>query len=109
MKASFQANPGSVVRFTLKSEELDILVTSAWGGPRWRWDVTLSAGVRPVFVASQLAAQRMVSAGRGLIVHISYWAAQKYIGNVLCVLVRAATDKIAADAVSPTSACKLRP
>ncbi len=95
---------------------LDILVNSAWGGyegmvengrftwpaPFWeqsnrRWDGMISAGVRAAFVASQFAARRMVPARHGLIVHLSYWAAQKYLGNVLYGLAKAATDKLAAD------------
>ena len=39
----------------------------------------------------------MVKARRGLIVHISSWAAQKYIGNLLYGLAKAATDKMASD------------
>ncbi len=57
----------------------------------------MMAGVRAAFVASQEAARLMVPANRGLIVHISYWAAQKYLGNVLYGLAKAATDKMAAD------------
>ncbi|MDH5315528.1 MAG: SDR family NAD(P)-dependent oxidoreductase [Gemmatimonadota bacterium] len=95
---------------------LDILVNSAWGGyenmvedgqftwpapfweqPLWRWDAMMTAGVRASFVASQYAARLMVPAGRGLIVHLSYWAARKYIGNMLYGVAKAATDKMAAD------------
>ena len=78
---------------------LDVLANSAWGGyermveggrftwplpfweqPRWRWDAMMTAGVRAAYVTSQLAAKRMVPARRGLIVNISFWAAQKHIG-----------------------------
>jgi len=95
---------------------LDILVNSAWGGyermvengrftwpdpfweqPRWRWDAMVTTGVRSAFVASQLAALRMVRERRGLIVHISSWAAQKSLGNVLYGVAKAATDKMATD------------
>jgi dehydrogenase/reductase SDR family member 1 len=95
---------------------LDVLVNSAWGGyenmvedgrftygdpfwqqPPWRWDAMMTAGVRAAFVASQHAARLMVSAGRGLIVNISFWAAQKYIGNALYGISKAATDKMTAD------------
>jgi len=95
---------------------IDHLVNNAWGGyermvedgrftwavpfweqPRWRWDAMISAGVRAAFVASQLAAARMVPAKRGVIVNISVWAAQKYIGNVLYGVAKAATDKLTAD------------
>jgi NAD(P)-dependent dehydrogenase (short-subunit alcohol dehydrogenase family) len=95
---------------------LDILVNVAWGGyermvedgrftwrapfweqPMWRWEAMVTAGVRAAFVASQHAARRMVPARRGLIVHISSWAAQKYGGNVMYGLAKAATDRMAAD------------
>ena len=96
--------------------QLDILVNVAWGGyermvedgrftfvapfweqPTWRWDAMVTAGVRAAFVASQHAARTMVQARRGLIVHISSWAAQKYVANTLYELSKAATDKMAAD------------
>jgi dehydrogenase/reductase SDR family member 1 len=95
---------------------LDILVNSAWGGyermvedgrftwgarfweqPRWRWDAMITAGARAAFVASQFAARRMVDRQKGLIVHISHWAAQKHIGNVLYGVAKAATDKMTSD------------
>lgn len=95
---------------------LDILVNVAWGGyermvedgrftwaapfweqPMWRWGAMVTAGVRAAFVASQHAARTMVPARRGLIVHISSWAAQKYGGNVIYGLAKAATDKMALD------------
>jgi NAD(P)-dependent dehydrogenase (short-subunit alcohol dehydrogenase family) len=57
----------------------------------------LTSGVRSAFVASQLAARGMVQARRGLIAHISSWAAQKYIGNVLYGVAKSATDKLASD------------
>ena len=95
---------------------LDILVNCVWGGyenmvengrftwpapfweqPRWRWDAMIGAGVRAAYVASQLAAPIMVSAHRGLIAHLSHWAAQKYSGNVVYGIAKAATDKMAAD------------
>ena len=95
---------------------LDVLVNSAWGGyermveegeftwprpfwqqSRWRWDAMMNAGVRAAFVASQLAARTMVESGSGLIVNISFWAAQKHIGNALYGCAKAATDKLTAD------------
>ena len=39
----------------------------------------------------------MVPAGRGLIVNVSSWAAQKYAGNVLYGVAKAATDKLTAE------------
>jgi len=96
---------------------IDILVNAAWGGyermveedgmftwpapfweqPVWRWDAMVTAGVRAAFVASQHAASCMITAGRGLIVHLSYWAAQKYMGNAIYGIAKAATDKMASD------------
>jgi dehydrogenase/reductase SDR family protein 1 len=95
---------------------LDHLVNNAWGGyermvedgrftwvlpfweqPRWRWDAMMTAGVRAAFIASQLAAQRMVAEKRGLIVNVSVWAAQKHSGNVPYGVSKAATDKLTAD------------
>ena len=56
-----------------------------------------AAGVRAHYVASQLAAPSMVSRRRGLIVNISFWAVQKYVGNVAYGVSKAATDKLTAD------------
>jgi NAD(P)-dependent dehydrogenase (short-subunit alcohol dehydrogenase family) len=95
---------------------IDILANCVWGGyermvedgrftwalpfweqPRWRWDAMFGAGVRAAFVASQFAAGMMVPASHGLIVHVSHWAAQKYLGSVLYGMSKAATDKMTAD------------
>jgi dehydrogenase/reductase SDR family protein 1 len=46
----------------------------------------------------------MVACRRGLIVNISFWAAQKHIGNVAYDVSKAATDKMTAD-----MAAELRP
>jgi len=95
---------------------LDVLVNVAWGGyermvedgrftwmlpfweqPAWRWDAMVTTGVRAAYVASQYAARLMVSARRGLIVHVSSWAGKKYGGNTVCGLAKAATDRMASD------------
>jgi NAD(P)-dependent dehydrogenase (short-subunit alcohol dehydrogenase family) len=96
---------------------LDILVNNAWGGyehidsadgeftwlkpfweqPRWRWDAMFQAGVRAAFVASAIAARVMIAQRSGLIVHISYWAGQTYMNNVIYGVSKAATDRLAAD------------
>lgn len=95
---------------------LDILVNVAWGGyermmedgrftwaapfweqPTWRWEAMVTVGVRVAYVASQHAARMMVQARRGLIVHISSWAAQKYIGSTVYGVSKAATDKMSWD------------
>src|SRR5262245_42832315 len=75
-----------------------------WEQPLWRWDAMFNAGVRAHYHASQLAASVMVVQRRGLIVNISFWAAQKHIGNVAYGVSKAATDKMTAD-----MAAELRP
>jgi NAD(P)-dependent dehydrogenase (short-subunit alcohol dehydrogenase family) len=95
---------------------IHILVNNVWGGyermvesgeftwprpfwqqPLWRWDAMFAAGARAHYHASQLAAPSMIAQGRGLIVNISSFAAQKYGGNVAYGVSKAATDKMAAD------------
>jgi len=95
---------------------LDVLVNNAWGGyenmveggqftwsqpfwlqPLWRWDAMMTVGVRGAFVAARFAARTMIAAHSGLIVNISFWAAQKHLGNVLYGCAKAATDKLTAD------------
>jgi dehydrogenase/reductase SDR family member 1 len=95
---------------------IDILVNNVWGGyermvedgnftwpkpfwdqPLWRWDLMFNAGVRAHYQASQLAAPAMIARRRGLIVNISFWAAQKHIGNVAYGVSKAATDKMTED------------
>ena len=105
-------------RIRAEQGRLDILVNNAWGGyeqmvdangrftwplPFWeqpavRWDLMLDAGVRAAFIASQHAARQMVADRRGLIVNISFWAAQKYLRNVIYGIAKAATDKLTVDA-----------
>jgi len=53
-----------------------------WKQPLWRWDAMFAAGVRAYYVASARAARTMVEQDSGLIVNISFWAAQKYLSNV---------------------------
>jgi dehydrogenase/reductase SDR family protein 1 len=95
---------------------LDVLVNSVWGGyermtengeftwglPFWqqpahRWAGMMDAGVRASFMASAAAARMMVPAQSGLIVNISFWAAQKYVGNSIYGISKAATDKMSSD------------
>lgn len=95
---------------------LDVLVNCAWGGyermvesgaftwplPFWeqpdhRWSSMMDAGVRAAFICAAHAARLMVPKRRGLIVNISFWAAQKHMGNVIYGVAKAATDKMTAD------------
>jgi NAD(P)-dependent dehydrogenase (short-subunit alcohol dehydrogenase family) len=110
-------------RILREAGRIDLLVNNVWGGyegmiengvftwskpfweqPLWRWDAMFHAGVRAHYQASQLAVPSMIANGRGLIVNISFWAAQKHIGNVAYGVSKAATDKLTAD-----MAVELRP
>lgn len=103
-------------RIVREAGTIDVLVNSVWGGyermiddgaftwskpfweqPLWRWDAMFSAGVRAHYRASQLAVRAMLPRRRGLIVNISFWAAQKHVGNVAYGVSKAATDKMTAD------------
>ncbi len=103
-------------RIVREAQTIDVLVNSVWGGydrmidngaftwpkpfweqPLWRWDAMFTAGVRAHYRASQLAARTMVKQRRDLIVNISFWAAQKHLGNVAYGVSKAATDKMTAD------------
>lgn len=103
-------------RIAGERRRLDVLVNNVWGGyenmfengeftwgfPFWkqslgRWDSMFAAGVRAHYVASSHAARMMVEQQSGLIVNISFWAAQKYIANVAYGVAKAATDRMTAD------------
>ena len=103
-------------RLAREAKSIDVLVNSVWGGyegmiengeftwprpfwqqPLWRWDAMFAAGVRAHYHASQLAARSMVAQRRGLIVNISFWAAQKHVGHVAYGVSKAATDKMTSD------------
>lgn len=106
----------ALARIHAEVEAIDILVNSAWGGyekmvedgkftwsaafweqPMHRWTSMIDAGLRASFVTSSYAARRMITKGRGFIVNMSYWAAQKYLGNTIYGISKAATDKMTAD------------
>ncbi len=95
---------------------LDILVNNAWPGyenmvengdftwprpfweqPLWRWDAMMGTALKAAFLMSRAAAPIMVSQKRGLIVNISFWAAQVYDGNAIYGMAKAAANKMAAD------------
>jgi len=103
-------------RVAEEAGKIEILVNNVWGGYErmvedgvftwsnpfweqgiWRWDAMFSAGVRAHYYASQLAAKSMVASRSGLIVNISFWAAQKHIANVAYGTSKAATDKMTVD------------
>lgn len=95
---------------------IDILVNNAWPGyenmeeagdftwvkpfweqPMWRWDAMIGTALRGAFVASRAAAGAMVERRTGLIVNISYWAAQRHDGNAIYGIAKAGADKMAFD------------
>jgi dehydrogenase/reductase SDR family protein 1 len=95
---------------------IDILVNNAWPGyenmvedddftwirpfweqPMWRWTSMIDVAVRAAFVSARAAAPSMVARRSGLIVNISFWAAQRYDGNAIYGIAKAAADKMAAD------------
>jgi NAD(P)-dependent dehydrogenase (short-subunit alcohol dehydrogenase family) len=56
-----------------------------------------AGGLRAAYACARLAAPSMIAARRGLIVNVSFWAAQKYVGNTAYGVAKAATDKLSAD------------
>ena len=99
-----------------REQRIDVLVNAAWTGyermvedgqftwslpfwqqPAWRWQAMFDGGVRAAFVCSSHAARHMCARKSGLIVNISFWAAQKYVGNAIYGAAKAATDKLTAD------------
>lgn len=95
--------------------QLDILVNNVWAGyehftdgtPFWeergfwdmpmdRWHKQFDAGVRAHFLCSQLAIPSMMDQGHGLIVNISFWAAQRpEMGDPAYCAAKAADDAMA--------------
>ena len=97
----------------IRSEQgrLDILVNNVWGGyehfydgtefwleqgfwdmPFARWDKMFDSGVRAHFTASALAAPLMIAQQSGLIVTVSYFAAQRPDKGVAYGAAKAADD-----------------
>jgi dehydrogenase/reductase SDR family protein 1 len=94
---------------------LDILVNNVWAGyehftdgttfwlekgfwdmPIERWDKMFQSGIRAHFVASALAAPLMIEQKSGLIVNISFFAAQREDRGVAYGVAKAADDRMAA-------------
>jgi dehydrogenase/reductase SDR family protein 1 len=99
-----------------EARRLDVIVNCAWGGyermvedghftwaaPFWeqplhRWQSMIDGGVRAAFTCSAHAARMMVPRRAGLIVNVSFWAAQQYLGNAIYGAAKAATDKLTRD------------
>jgi NAD(P)-dependent dehydrogenase (short-subunit alcohol dehydrogenase family) len=103
-------------RIAESTPSLDVVVNNSWGGyermmddgkftwalPFWqqpahRWSSMMDAGVRAAWAVSSRAVPMMQPNKRGLIVNISVWSAQKFIGNAIYGVAKAATDKLTAD------------
>ena len=97
-------------RIDAEHGHIDVLVNNAfivtdsltsgkkfWELPISDWDDMLDVGTRSAFVASWYAAQRMVPAGRGLIVNISSSGAEEYAWNVAYGVGKCALDRVTAD------------
>jgi len=102
-------------RIQAEQGRLDILVNNVWGGyehfndgtefwnekgfwtaPLSRWDKSFQAGVRAHYVASVFAAPMMITQQSGLIVNISFFAAQRDDKGVAYGAAKAADDLMAA-------------
>jgi NAD(P)-dependent dehydrogenase (short-subunit alcohol dehydrogenase family) len=102
-------------RIQAEQGRLDILVNNVWGGyehfydgtkfweeqgfwtmPLARWDKSFAAGVRAHYVASVFAAPIMISQGSGLIVNVSFFAAQRDDRGVIYGVAKNADDRMAA-------------
>jgi NAD(P)-dependent dehydrogenase (short-subunit alcohol dehydrogenase family) len=100
-------------RIAKENKKIDVLVNNAWAGyermregrvltyfkpfweqPFWRWNAMFDAGVRAAYTSSAFAARMMTSKKSGLIVNISFWAAQVYLGNTQYGVSKAAVDKM---------------
>jgi NAD(P)-dependent dehydrogenase (short-subunit alcohol dehydrogenase family) len=98
-----------------EQNRLDILVNNVWGGyehfndgtefwkekgfwtvPLARWDKMFQAGIRAHYIASVLAAPMLIAQHSGLIVNISFFAAQKDNAGVAYAVAKAADDRMAA-------------
>lgn len=114
---------GVFERIRREQGRLDVLVNNSWAGyehftdgtehwleqgfwdmPLERWDKMLRSGVRAHFVCSALAAPLMIDQRLGLIVNISFFAAQRDDRGVAYGVAKAADDRMAA-----TMAHELRP
>jgi dehydrogenase/reductase SDR family protein 1 len=96
-------------RIDQEAGRLDVLVNSAfvdpgivggkkfWESPASWYDDLNGVGTRGVYIASRLAAQRMVPAGRGLIANVSSLGAQYYYQHVGYGMGKAAVDKLTKD------------
>jgi NAD(P)-dependent dehydrogenase (short-subunit alcohol dehydrogenase family) len=110
------AQTEAVVEEVGRRGRLDIVVNNAWPGyehmvegeeftwvrpfwqqPTWRWSAMIDVGLRSTFITSRSAAPIMIEKKRGLIVNISFWAAELFNGNAIYGVAKAAANKMAFD------------
>jgi NAD(P)-dependent dehydrogenase (short-subunit alcohol dehydrogenase family) len=89
---------------------IDLLVNNAWGGyeqhdyrkfaapfqeqPLRHWDGMFTAGVRAALVASRFVASLMLPQKQGLIISITVWDQDKYLGNLFYDLAKNAINRM---------------
>jgi NAD(P)-dependent dehydrogenase (short-subunit alcohol dehydrogenase family) len=94
-----------------EQHRLDILVSNAWGGyeqydyqsftapfyaqPLRHWAGRFTAGVRASFIAARCAIPLMLPQQRGLIVNVTAWDDDKYLGNLFYDVAKAAVNRMA--------------
>ena len=109
-------NQRAISHVLAREGKIDLLVNAAWGGyermvdagrftwpepfwqqPLWRWDSMFDGGVRALFACTRLVVPQMCERRAGLVVNLSFWAAQKYVGNAIYGASKCATDRLTAD------------
>jgi NAD(P)-dependent dehydrogenase (short-subunit alcohol dehydrogenase family) len=97
-------------RVQSQQPRMDLLVNNAWGGyeqhdyrkfsapfheqPLRQWDGMFTAGVRAALVASQFAASLMLPQKHGLIVNITVWDRDRYLGNLFYDVAKASINRM---------------
>jgi NAD(P)-dependent dehydrogenase (short-subunit alcohol dehydrogenase family) len=89
--------------------KLDILVNSAWGGyevtgrisqapfwdqPLYYWDRMFASGVRPTLLTARRGTPLMLKAQKGLIVNITAWVRDVYMGNIFYDSAKSAINRM---------------
>jgi NAD(P)-dependent dehydrogenase (short-subunit alcohol dehydrogenase family) len=89
---------------------IDLLVNNAWGGyehhdyrmfaaplheqPLRHWDGMFTAGVRAALVSSYFAIPLMLAKKHGLIINVTVWDHDKFVGNVFYDLAKNAVNRM---------------